>query len=61
MDMTRTIRSISAIRLFKAFPELKSFYRRRGGPWSRGSFVSTVGKVSESVIREYIQDQKGEK
>jgi putative transposase len=47
IDMIRTIKSITAIQLFKKFPDLKDFYRKCGKLWSRGSFVSTIGKVSE--------------
>jgi putative transposase len=61
IDMIRTIKSITAIQLFKKFPKLKDFYRKCGRLWSRGSFVSTIGKVSEATIRKYIQDQKGVK
>lgn len=57
-DVVRTMKSISAIELFKRFPKLKSFYGRCGSLWSKGYFVSTIGSVSESSIRKYIQEQK---
>lgn len=58
-DMVRTFKSISAIELFKAFPSLKKFYSRCGSLWSKGKFISTIGKVSAETIQKYIQDQKG--
>lgn len=56
-DVARTLKSISAIELFKEFPSLKRFYSRCGSLWSPGKFISTIGKVSEATIRKYIQDQ----
>lgn len=58
-DMVRTFKSISAIELFKTFPSLKKFYSRCGSLWSKGKFISTIGKVSAATIQKYIQDQKG--
>jgi len=57
-DVVRTMKSISAIELFKRFPKLKQFYGRCGSLWSKGYFVSTIGNVSEASIRKYIQEQK---
>lgn len=59
MDIVRTMKSITAIQLFKRFPSLKQFYSRCGSLWSAGKFISTIGKVSEATIKKYIQDQKG--
>lgn len=41
-DVVRTLKSLSAIELFKVYPELKHFYARCGVLWSRGYFVSTA-------------------
>lgn len=57
-DVVRTLKSISAIELFRAFPQLKQFYARCGALWSRGYFVSTVGHISEDTVIKYIEDQK---
>jgi putative transposase len=57
-DVVRTFKSISAIMLFKKFPNLKKFYSRCGVLWSKGYFVSTVGRVSEATVKRYIQEQK---
>ena len=37
--------------------DLKRFYSRAGALWSRGKFVSTVGRVSHERVREYIRNQ----
>ena len=57
-DIVRTLKSITAIQLFKEFPALKKFYSRCGSLWSKGYFVSTIGKVSTETIQKYIQEQK---
>lgn len=51
-DIVRTLKNISAIELFKAFPQLIQFYARCDILWSRGYFVSTVIK--------YIKEQKND-
>lgn len=58
IDIMRTLKSITAIQLFKEFPALKKFYCRCGSLWSKGYFVSTIGKVSTETIQRYIQEQK---
>ena len=57
-DVVRTLKSISAIILFKQNPKIKSFYGRCGSLWSKGYFVSTIGNISEETVRKYIQEQK---
>ena len=57
-DVVRTLKSISAIELFKVYPKLKQFYVRCGVLWSRGYFVSTVGHISEATVIKYIKEQK---
>ena len=56
--VVRILKSISARELFKKFPKLKEFYNMSGSLWSKGYFVSTVGKVSEETVKRYIQEQK---
>ena len=60
-DVVRTLKSISAIELFKVYPQLKKFYARCGALWSGGYFVSTIGHISESTVIKYIEDQKNDK
>ena len=57
-DIVRTLKSISAIELFKKYPELKRYYSRCGVLWSRSYFISTVGNASAETIRKYIEEQK---
>ena len=57
-DVVRTLKSLSAIELFKVYPELKHFYARYGVLWSRGYFVSTVEYISEATVIKYIEEQK---
>ena len=57
-DVVKTLKSISAIELFKVFPQLKQFYARCGVLWSRGYFISTVGHISEATAIKYIEEQK---
>ena len=54
----RTLKSISAIEMFKIYPQLKQFYSRCGALWSRGYFISTVGYISEATVKKYIEEQK---
>ncbi|MCK8827433.1 IS200/IS605 family transposase [Natroniella acetigena] len=57
-DIVRTLKSISAIKLFKEYPKLKKFYACCGSLWSKGYFVSTIENVSFHTIKRYIQNQK---
>lgn len=42
--------------LNKEFPELK---RKLPTLWTRSKFIATVGSVSPSVVKAYIENQKG--
>ena len=57
-DVVRTLKSISAIELFKVYPKLKQFYARCGVLWKRVYFVSTVEYISEATVIKYIEEQK---
>ena len=57
-DVVRTLKSKSAIELFKVYLTLKRFYARCGILWSRGYFISTVGQISEATVMQYIEEQK---
>ncbi len=59
-DIVRTLKSISAIEMFKAYPQLKQFYSRCGVLWSRWYFVSTVGHICEATVKKYIEEQKNQ-
>ena len=51
-DFVRTFKDISAIELFKAFPQLIQFYAGCDILWSRGYFVS--------IAIKYIKEQKND-
>ena len=57
-DIARTLKSISAIELFRFYPQLKRFYARCGKLWSDGYFISTAGHISETTVKKYIEEQK---
>lgn len=59
-DAAKTLKSISAIELFKKYPQLKRFYAKCGKLWSSGYFISTVGHINEDAMRKYIEEQKDE-
>ena len=59
-DAARTLKSISAIELFKKYPQLKRFYAKCGKLWSSGYFISTVRHINEDAIRKYIEEEKDE-
>ena len=56
-DIVRTLKSISAIELFKLYPNLKQFYKKCGKLWSDGYFISTIGEISSQTIKHYIENQ----
>ena len=57
-DIARTLKSISAIRMLRQFPDLRRFYARAGVLWSAGYFISTIGHISEDTVKRYIEEQK---
>ena len=59
-DVARTLKSISAIELFKAYPQLKKFYAGCGALWSGGYFISTVERISEAAVVKYIEELKND-
>jgi len=54
-EVVGTLKGKTAIRMFNKFPELRKRYWGSHF-WSRGYYVSTVGR-NEEVIREYIRNQ----
>ena len=58
LQIARTLKSISAVHLFHAFPKLKGRKFWGSGLWSRGTYYATVGHIAEEVIRKYIESQK---
>ena len=44
--------------VFDRHPELQSKWNKAF--WARGYYVATVGNVTESTIKKYIQEQEDE-
>lgn len=57
-DIIRTIKSISAVWIFKKFPWLKKQKFWGSGLWSKGYYVGTAGAVTAQSILKYIENQK---
>ncbi|MGD9109475.1 MAG: IS200/IS605 family transposase [Phycisphaerales bacterium] len=55
-EVVKEIKAKTGLYMRKKFPFLDKVYWAKGGIWSRGYFVSTVG-ISESTIRKYIEMQ----
>lgn len=57
-QIAATLKSISAVHIFTAFPQLKGRKFWGSGLWSPSTYYGSVGHVSEQTVRRYIQDQK---
>lgn len=57
-EIARTLKSISAVRIFHEFPNLKGRKFWGTGLWSPSTYYGSVGHISEDTVRRYIQDQK---
>ena len=57
-EIAKTIKSISAVTVFTAFPKLKGQRFWGSGLWSPSTYFGSVGHISEESIRRYIQNQK---
>lgn len=58
VEISKTMKSISAVYIFTKFPELKRRKFWGSGLWSKGTFYSSVGGVSEEAVKRYIETQK---
>lgn len=56
--IVKALKSISAVGIFTAFPQLKGRKFWGSGLWAAGYYVGTVGDMSEQVVRKYIDSQK---
>lgn len=55
--LIKSLKGVSARRLFKEFPELKS--KLWGGHlWNPTYFIFSVGETNEDQIKQYIKNQK---
>lgn len=57
-EIARTVKSISAVRIFTQFPTLKGRKFWGSGLWSPSTYFGSVGHISEDTVRKYIQTQK---
>lgn len=57
-EIAKTLKSLSAVRVFYEFPKIKKQKFWGSGLWSSSTYFGSVGHISEDVIRRYIQDQK---
>lgn len=57
-QIAKTLKSISAVHIFTAFPKLKGRKFWGSGLWSPSTYYGSVGQVSEQTVRRYIQEQK---
>lgn len=57
-EIARTVKSISAVKIFTAHPKLKGRKFWGSGLWSPSTYFGTVGHISEDAVRRYIQTQK---
>jgi putative transposase len=57
-EIVHLLKSVSAVHLFLKFPKMKARRFWGSGLWSRSSFYATVGAVSESAVKRYIETQK---
>ncbi|MHB9143068.1 MAG: IS200/IS605 family transposase, partial [Paludibacter sp.] len=57
-DVVKTVKSITAIWIFKQFPGLKKRKFWGSGLWSKGYYIGTAGNVSAETIQRYIEEQK---
>lgn len=57
-EIARTVKSISAVKIFTTHPDLKGRKFWGSGLWSPSTYFGTVGHISEDTVRRYIQTQK---
>ena len=57
-EIVRTIKSVTANRVFSVIPSLKKKYFWGSGLWSRGYYIGTAGNVSAETIKKYIEAHK---
>ena len=53
-EIVKVFKGVTALRLFKKFPELRNMYWK-GKLWSPSYYVGTAGHVSSETIQKYIE------
>lgn len=57
-EIVKTLKSITAIWIFRKFPTLKKQKFWDSGLWSKGYYIGTAGTVTAETIQRYIENQK---
>jgi len=57
-DVAKTLKSLTAVAVFYAYPKLKGNKFWGSGLWSRGTYYGSVGSVSQEAVMHYISNQK---
>lgn len=57
-QIVKTLKSITAVWIFRKFPKLKHNRFWGSGLWSKGYYIGTAGTVTAETIRKYIENQK---
>lgn len=58
MQIVRRLKQVSTRQMWKRHEEyLRGFYKRKRVLWSNGYFCSTVGEMSEDMIKYYVKNQ----
>lgn len=58
LDIVKTIKSITARRIFQRFKNLKAKFFWNSGLWSKGYYIGTAGTVTVETVQRYIDEQK---
>ncbi len=58
LDIVKTIKSITARRIFQRFKNLKVKFFWNSGLWSKGYYIGTAGTVTVETVQRYIDEQK---
>lgn len=58
LQIVRRLKQESTVRLWKLYPNfLCRWFYREHTLWTDGYFVSSIGNVSQEVVRKYIENQ----
>ncbi len=58
VNVAKTLKSLTALAVFCAYPKLKQQKFWGTGLWSPSTFYSSVGNISQETVHKYIEDQK---
>ena len=55
-DVIRTLKSVSTVQLFQRFPDMRTFYSRRGSLWKKGYLVSTGDILDPKILKKFLDE-----